>query len=241
MKRSGIRLTLFALTACLAAAVSCGGGGGGGSSLRGTWYGPGENSLAEPHAYELTFDGDGNIIRLAEDRVASGLQGTTVETYPDFLDLTLSDDSAGGILVDASGTHMVYFDENGIFAVLQKGAAALPAYVGDDVIGTWSGFSYWYSSDPDSWGEKAPFNSLTASPAAQNYTFLMYGGPEIVNGILENFDSTWGRYTGATDLSMSAGVTAYMTPDGRRLGFFLGFRGPGDGWPDAFIFFLFGK
>jgi len=239
--RPTYRLTLSALVFSLFAGLAACGGGGGGTWLQGTWYGPGENSLEEPGAYEVTFDGDGKITRLAVDGVASGLQGTTSEASPDFLDLTLSDNRAGGILVDASRTHMAYFDANGIFAVLQKGAAALPAYVGDDVIGSWSGFSYWYSSNPDSWGEKAPFNSLTAVAAASGYNYLMYGGPSEINGVLETFDSTWGRYSGAMDLSLSSGVTAFMTPDGRCFGFLSGFRDPGDGWPDSFIFFLFGK
>jgi len=228
-------------TLAIAALIAACGGGGGGSSLQGIWYGSGENSLEDPGAYEVTFDGDGNITRLAVDGVASGLQGTTSEVFPDFFDLTLSDNSDGGILVDASRIHMAYFDENGIFAVLQKGAATLPAYVGSDVIGDWSGFSYWYSTDPDSWGEKAPFNFLTAVAAASGYNYLMYGGPSDINGVLETFDSTWGRYSGAMDLSLISGVTAFMTPDGRCFGFLSGFRGPGDGWPDSFIFFLFGK
>lgn len=135
MKRSTvIYLLLIFVAAGTWLTASCGGGSGG-SWIRGTWYGPGENGLEEPGAYEITFDGDGNITRLAVDGIVSGLQGTSSAPYPDFLDLALSDNSTGGILVDGSLTHMAYFDENGIFAVLQKGATALPTYIGDDVIG----------------------------------------------------------------------------------------------------------
>ena len=237
MKRSVVFLVGF----LFAGLVSCGGGGGGGSWLQGTWYGPGEDNLGDPGVFELTFDADGNITRIAVDGVDSGLQGTTLEAGPDFFDLALDNADTGGIIVDGSRRHMVYFDDGGVFAVLQKGATALPTYVGDDVIGTWSAFAYRYNSDPGIY-EKEPYNSLTASASSSSaYNYILYGGTTDRNGVFLTFDSAFGRYSGAMEKgSRPVEVTSYMTVDGQCMGLYSESR-IGDTWPDEFTYFLFEK
>ena len=230
--------SVFLVGLFVAGFIACGGGG---SCLEGTWYGPGDDNPDDPNVVEVTFDADGNITRIAVDDVDSGLQGTTSEVGPDFFNVALDNADTGGIMVDSSRRHMVYFDDGGLFAVLQKGATALPTYAGGDVIGTWSAFAFRYSSDPGTY-EKEPYNSLMASASASSaYNYILYGGPIDRNGVFETFDPAFGLYRGAMKGSpLVVGVTSYMTPDGQCMGLYSGYR-EGHSWPEDFTYFLLEK
>jgi len=131
----GVSFALLALFAC-----GGGSGGGGSASLEGTWLGPAIDGTwwmdAPAVVVSVVIDGSNQITGLEIDGTPQNLTGTTakVSGQSRIFEFALSDGTEGGLILDPAVEHAVMLDQFARFAILEKGAAGLPAYQQSDVF-----------------------------------------------------------------------------------------------------------
>jgi hypothetical protein len=131
--------------------------------LAGTWLGTLEDTTRTGlHTVRITISGSA-IAENSRDGVASNLAGSVAKDGLQLFRFQLdnpgkTDPSHGILLVDSTTTYLVFINNFFDFAVLEKGAAALPAFASSDVNGSWNGYTSTVTGD-----FMAPTQEVTSS------------------------------------------------------------------------------
>ncbi len=146
--QTSVRKSMCSLTAAalILAISSCGGGGGGGSSgapatLAGTWFGAGARAGGFVEV-QVTVDSGNAVSSILIDGSPLGVTGT-IEIVPgqsQIYSYQLSDGTEGGFYLDQAAGHAVLADWD-MFAVLERGATAMPVYGQIDLGDSFDGIS----------------------------------------------------------------------------------------------------
>jgi len=215
-----IKFSVIALLYAVLLLGACGGGGGGGGvtpeSLAGTWYGTAEDPNGIMWTVQVTVDNTGTLTSIIRDGVLQeGVRSTGPVVREDgrnVFSFTFTDGTAAGFIVDGSGQHLGFVDEDFWFGVLQKGASSLPSYNGPDIAGSWNGYTAELSSTFDL---VKTYDSQATVETTANFSGSDSEGGAF-NGSIPNYSSFYGRWTGtwtASDGSESGGVRAFMSVD----------------------------
>ena len=204
----------------LAVLAACGGGGGGGGAtaqagpLEGVWMGAAEDETGQLHAVRMTVAGS-KVTSFAVDGGELGGSGTISQDDPQVFStvLTFPEGQLQAVLfADPAGAHFVYLDNFFRFGVMQKNAAALPAYSSIDINGKWRGVSIFtdfqeYQLDPSS------------SICIVGTCSVTEVDDRMTEAFTQGFDSVYGRWLGTTTIDLNSGpeVTkvsrAFVSPD----------------------------
>lgn len=226
--------------------VNCGGGGssGGGdltlADLQGTWFGNFETDFGDPSGdYTITFDSNGGITNILIDGVPNpSRRGTFVQVGSNLFNGNSGTDLVT-LMVDESAHYLLYIWEGGEFGVLEKGALSNPAYTIDDLLGSWSGFAYDYSSSAAEFLKETPFTA-TVTPGA---ALSLNGTDEDLDpfaGFFDTFNLPYGMYQGTITGTGTLDLVGYLSPNRQFYGAYVGDL-VSDTWPTDFEFLLYTK
>jgi len=228
--------------------TACGGGSGssdgGTASLAGTWGGQFVKLSAPPIGngsgarIQLTLDGAGNITTVVVDGQTNGTG--RVEAVPDapgIYEYVFSLGGRGGFYVDPTGRYAAAVDEDGSLAVLQRDGAALPAYQGEDVFGSWGGESIFverglvYDGRVASQVTVTPDGNFTGAEDAQPFSSL--GRIDFYSNRTDpSLAYWWGRFS---SVETPVGIGRLLMSSDK--GFLTGFAGANGGhFPSDFSF-----
>ncbi len=232
--------------------LACGGGGGGGfaggpplSDFAGTWLGPGDDGIYEPFVVQVVMDGSGGLSSYDID-YGSGFDpvgftpATFVKEDESSATITFIFDTEGGLFWDDAVEHLLFVDSSNMtYAVIEKDAAGLPAYLASDATGSWTGYAYAYDNGTGDFEKESPINLTVennlafSGTDAQNEAFT-----GSFNGSL--FSASHGMYVGTIDGAVDdQSIQIFLSPD-------LSFSGgvvwvPGAVWPEEYIFVVLTK
>ena len=106
--------------------------------LTGSWVGTIQDPLGSKH--QLTFTISGATASAAIDGSDTGLSYQIAPLQGGIYSVEASDGTLGGLFIDTAGTYLIYADEDGYFAIGQKGANTLPTFALIDLAATWAGY-----------------------------------------------------------------------------------------------------
>lgn len=234
--------------------LACGGGDGSGgftggpdlSAFAGTWLGSGDDGIYEPFAVQLVMDGSGGLTSYDID-YGTGFDsvGFTpaafVKEDESSARITFVFDTEGGLFWDDAVDHVLFVDSsNAIYAVMEKGATSLPAYLASDAVGSWSGYAYAYDDGTGDFEKESPVtinidNDLSfAGTDPQNNPFAGSFNESL-------FAASHGMYVGTIDgPPADQSIQIFLSPDRTFSGGVLWEPG-GATWPEDFVFLVLTK
>jgi hypothetical protein len=240
MKR--FTLVIMVLMA-LPLAFACGGGGGGGgggtggpalTAFEGDWLGPGDDFSLDPFKVELTMDASGGISVYEIDDISAddAIPATFVVEDASSALITFDDLNEGGLFWDDAVDHILFFDPViDLFAVVEKNAAVLPAYVASDGVGSWAGYAYVGDGAGD-FDKESPVVLTVAND-------LSFSGTDPTNQPftgafdLALFSGSHGMYVGSIAGSPVQAIQILLSPDTNFSGGVLWEAGAV--WPDEYV------
>jgi hypothetical protein len=224
--------------------MACGGGVGPDlAEFLGIWFGPGDDRTDTPFPVEVTMDGSGGISDYEIDGITEtdAIPATFVVEDASSARITFDDMSEGGLFWDDAVDHLLFVDPIiDVFAVLEKNAAALPAYAASDAVGTWAGFAY----VPDGAGDFDKESPVVLNVAND----LSFSGTDPTNTPFTGsfnaalFDGTHGMYIGTVDgPPVEESIRIFLSPDMTFSGGILWEPDVTTVWPDDYIFLVLTK
>jgi hypothetical protein len=179
------------------------------SALEGTWYGAMEDASVSLHTLQVTMLPNGTTTAERADGGATGVTHafSTVPRYPRIFSFSGSDGSSGSMYVDRTATYALFVDSNAAVGVLQKGATALPAYIPDDILGTWSGFEV--EIDANYALMTAYLSDLGLIFSNPDYIFSGINRSGSIGGFVTSYHPSYGWYEGP-QLLPASGVLRFM-------------------------------
>lgn len=195
--------------------------------LEGTWFGTFDTKTSV-QTFEFTVDNAGNMSAINLEGVDTNLTGTVTKATEIPRAFRFAINSSGGqiaqgmMLLDPSATYMVYLDEHQDFAVVQKGANALPAYALTDIDAAWAGDAASSTADfttftrRDTSGTCAPSDPATVPPSSQCAVDLGNVSRTVSDITMDN---ARGRFLGSfsddppPSSAPNAAWRAYLSPD----------------------------
>ena len=171
MKNVSVYILTAACAVILAfSIISCGGGDS--DPLKGTWFG-----FWFPFGeIEVTFDNQGNITEFLRDGDpwADFVGGQAESRGPGAYLLTIQFNEGpiyGYFLMDDIERHALFaLEVEGTFvpAALEKGAENMPVYGVNDILGSWSGYSWAYSDSAMNMAVESPVSLLATFQLPNN-------------------------------------------------------------------------
>lgn len=205
MKWFVVAFALFSVALLFGCGNESGGGGLTVASLAGDWFGTGDDAGGNPGTISVEMDSTGGLS--GDTSIGPPFSGAATQESAQVFSFILSDATEGGFIVDGNASHAGFVDEFFTFGVLEKGAAFIPTYFGNDIVGSWSGIEV--ETDLVVFTE-AP-SSLTVTP-----DFSFSGTTEGISfsGIFTIFSSAFGIYAFASSSINGSGVgQVYVSPD----------------------------
>lgn len=180
------------------ALTACGGGddssSSGSGALTGVWAGYYEYGGSLGHGLTVSVDAS-TITAVARDGSNLGLTGAISAVQGGIFEFTLyagaTEMDAGGFMVDSAANHAAILTQGGDFGVLQKNGPTTGAWVPENAIGTWIGYSIALNSA----GDIVSYDSSSATVDI-NYGITGTGPFGGFTGALATYDPNFGYYTG---------------------------------------------
>jgi hypothetical protein len=246
MKSFGtVTLILLAVVIVVGSTYSCGGGNGNGGTvpelsladLEGSWLGPAP--LVGTTTYIM--NGSGQITDILNGGSSSGVTGSVYQLGNNHFHYILHGPGSptGEIFVDRMAEHC-FMNPETYPLTLEKGAAAIPTYFEEEILGSWSGFGYSYSVTLNEFVLLSPI-TITITDNVLFYALSGTAAGESVLGTVFLYVSDYGIYSFDFSLepSIYSGYGA-LSPDKSFMGIST-LMDPGGIYPDDSIVFLLNR
>ena len=179
--------------------------------LDGRWFGSVENASGLLDSLEWQICGS-QIIDERLSGIDFGITGSLVAEGAGVYSLRFSDGVRGWLIADDRERYGLVITQAGEFALLQRGAIALPLYFYEDLDGVWSG-----------WEAQTSGQAITLAAAASlacSFGFCSASAADGWNATLDFpfFDSAFGLWQGDyADVFDSGIAAALLSPDRRQV------------------------